>query len=128
MTKFNNTSKMTAAAAFGAATLFAVLSFAGSAEAAKGPLSCHGSSAKKVLDCCAETIDNGRPSWMIRTGRNCHTSYVVTCRSKQSTAAAVSRYCYLESRKSVLKIKLDGETKGSSVSGSNDNSGQRTFK
>ena len=127
MTKINTLSKITATAAFGAATLFAVLSFAGSAEAAKGPLSCHGSSAKKVLDCCAEAINN-RPYAMIRTGRNCHTSYVVTCSHNYNAAGALN-YCRLEPRKVAFKMKVDGESKGSSVKGTNDNSDQRrSFK
>ena len=103
MTKFNNTHKLTAAAAFGAAALFSMLSFGGSAEASQGPLSCQGSSAKKVLDCCAEAI-NSRPSWMIRTGRSCHTSYVVFC--KRGTSAALR--CYIAPRPIAIEVLDEG--------------------
>ena len=116
MTKFNNTHKLSAAAAVGAAAVFGVLSFSGNAEAAQGPLSCHGSSAKKVLECCAETINNNRPSWMIRTGRSCHTTYVVLCKK---TYASVNLRCYMARRATIVEIKDGGE--GPTVDGSSPN-------
>ena len=50
MNKIINSTKFTAAA-FGAAALFSMLSFGGTAEA-KSVLSCQGGTSKKVVDCC----------------------------------------------------------------------------
>lgn len=71
MTKFNNTHKVTAGAAFGAAILFSMLSFGSSAEAAS-VFSCKGTSLKKVADCCEQMVkENGRPLWMTQAGATC---------------------------------------------------------
>ena len=56
MSKFNNTHTFTAAAAFGAAALFSMLSFGGNAEAAS-VLSCKGASATKVASCCEKLVE-----------------------------------------------------------------------
>jgi hypothetical protein len=77
MTKFNNTHKFTAGAAFGAAILFSMLSFGSSAEAAS-VFSCKGTSLKKVADCCEQMVkENGRPLWMTQSGATCRS--VVKC-------------------------------------------------
>ena len=118
MTMFNSTHKL-AAAAFGAAAIFSVISFSSNAEASQGPLSCHGSSAKKVMECCAERIDNSRPAWMIKTGRSCHTSYVATCKRNNNTFAAANLRCYLRPRPPGIFIKATegGGNEGSSITG-----------
>ena len=116
MTKFNSTHKLTAAA-FGAAAIFSMLSFGSSAEASQGPLSCHASSAKKVMECCAETINNDRPSWMIKTGRSCHTSFSASCVKKYSIAGVANLSCYLRPRTTVVKVLDESGTDGTSVTG-----------
>ena len=75
-----NTYKFSAAAAFGAAALFSMLSFGGSAEAAN-VLSCKGASAAKVASCCEKVVgENGRrPLWMIQAKMNCRDSAIVKC-------------------------------------------------
>ena len=55
MSKFNHTHTFTAAA-FGAAALFSMLSFGGTAEAAN-VLSCKGASATKVASCCEQIVE-----------------------------------------------------------------------
>lgn len=72
MTKFNSTHKFTAAAAFGAAALFSMLSFGGTAEAAKSVASCHGTSAGQIISCCKHIVEErGRPYWMIQSVGGC---------------------------------------------------------
>ena len=56
MSKFNNTHIVIAAAAFGAAALFSMLSFGSNAEAAS-VLSCKGASATKVVSCCEKMVE-----------------------------------------------------------------------
>jgi hypothetical protein len=114
MTKFNSTHKFTVAAAFGASAILSMLSFGSNAEAARNPLSCHGSTAKEVMECCAEITNDHRPSWMIKTGGNCHTSFVATCR-KAHTAAAANLGCYLKPRTAVFLILDESGGPGSSV-------------
>ena len=85
MSKIINNHKFTAAAAFGAAALFSVLSFGNSAEAAS-VLSCQGSTAAKVKSCCEQLVkENGRPFWMVQSGTTC--SDLVACQRK-------SKRCY----------------------------------
>ena len=73
MTNLTNTHKFSAAAAFGAAALFSMLSFGSNAEAAS-VLNCKGASAAKIASCCEKVVDeNGRrPLWMIQARMNCH--------------------------------------------------------
>ena len=73
MTNFNSTHKFSAAAAFGAAALFSMLSFGGNAEASS-VLNCKGSSATRIASCCEKVVEeNGRrPLWMIQARMNCH--------------------------------------------------------
>jgi hypothetical protein len=80
--KMTNTHKFSAAAAFGAAALFSMLSFGGNAEAAS-VLSCKGATATKVAACCEKVVEeNGRrPLWMIQNKMNCHEA--VQCRGRQ---------------------------------------------
>jgi len=72
MTNFTSTHKFSAAAAFGAAALFSMLSFGGNAEAAS-VLSCKGSSAPKTVACCEQIVAEigHRPLWMIEASMNC---------------------------------------------------------
>ena len=87
MSKFNNTHKVTAAAAFGAAALFSMLSFGSTAEAAS-VLSCQGDTASKVKSCCEQLVkENGRPFWMVQAGTTC--SNLVVCQRK-------SKRCYIK--------------------------------
>lgn len=72
MTRLNSPHKLAAAAAFGAAALFSMLSFGSNAEAAKSVTSCQGTSAGQVISCCKHIIaERGRPFWMIQTGGDC---------------------------------------------------------
>ena len=69
------------AAAFGAAALFSMLSFGGTAEAAS-VLSCKGASATKVAACCEQIVeDKGRPLWMMQAKMNCHSA--IQCWGRQ---------------------------------------------
>ena len=82
MSTFNNTHTFTAAAAFGAAALFSMLSFGNSAEAAS-VFSCKGASATKVASCCEKVVEEKgrRPLWMIQAKMNCHDA--VSCSGRQ---------------------------------------------
>jgi hypothetical protein len=76
MSKISYSRKFTAAAAFGAAALFSMLSFGSSAEAAS-VFSCKGTSLKKVADCCEQIVkENGRPLWMTQAGATCRSAAV----------------------------------------------------
>jgi hypothetical protein len=110
MTKFNSTHKFTAAAAFGAAAIFSMLSFGSNAEAASVS-SCQATTAKKVVDCCEQmTKKKGRPFWMIQSGTNCHQAAV--CRGKRGLtigiAAVAVKPCYIQA---VYKINDGGGDK-----------------
>lgn len=83
MTSLNKPQMLTAAAAFGAAGLFTMLSFSGTAEAAS-LFRCEGTTAKSVVSCCHEMTRDQRPLWMVRSGKNCE--QVVVCRAKKSKA------------------------------------------
>lgn len=97
-----NTPKFSAAAAFGAAALFSMLSFGGNAEAAKSLSSCIGSTAGKVISCCGVLTKEGRPTWMIESKTNCRKATV--CRAAvYSTAVAAAPLCYIQ----VLNIQDD---------------------
>jgi hypothetical protein len=102
-----NTHKFSAAAAFGAAALFSMLSFGGNAEAAS-VLNCKGASAAKVASCCEKVVaENGRrPLWMIQSRMNCHEAAV--CRGRGGggpigVAALVVNPCYIQ------VMLIDGE-------------------
>jgi hypothetical protein len=76
MGKISYNRKFTAAAAFGTAVLFSMLSFGNSAEAAS-VFSCKGPTAKKVVACCEQiTKEKGLPHWMIQSGINCRSAVV----------------------------------------------------
>jgi hypothetical protein len=115
MTNFNNTHKFTAAAAFGAAALFSMLSFGSNADAAS-VLSCKGVSAGAVATCCEQLVEKkGRPNWMIMSGTSCREAAV--CRSGHAglavAAVAPVKRCYIR------VVHLDGE------GGPNDGGGDR---
>jgi len=90
MNKFNNT-RTYAAAAFGAAVLFSMLSFGSTAEAAS-VLNCKGASATKIASCCEKVVEeNGRrPLWMIQARMNCHDTAIVKCKGHQCYIQAMS--------------------------------------
>ena len=82
MSNFTSTHKFSAAAAFGAAALFSMLSFGSNAEAAS-VLSCKGSSALKTVACCEQIVAEigHRPLWMIQANMSCEKA--VKCRGRQ---------------------------------------------
>ena len=76
MSKIRYNRKFIAAAAFGTAALFSMLSFGNSAEAAS-VFSCKGPTAKKVVACCEQiTKENGLPRWMVQSGISCRSAVV----------------------------------------------------
>jgi hypothetical protein len=87
--KMTNTPTFSAAAAFGAAALFSMISFGGNAEAAS-VLDCKGSSATKIASCCEKVVEeNGRrPLWMIQARMNCHDAKYVRCHGRLCYAIA----------------------------------------
>jgi hypothetical protein len=91
MTNLNSTHKIAAAAAFGAAALFSMLSFGSSAEAAS-VLNCKGASATKIASCCEKAVEeNGRrPLWMIQSRMNCHDQAIMKCRARQRYVTAIA--------------------------------------
>lgn len=88
MTMINSTNTF-AAAAFGAAAFFSMLSFGSTAEAAQGLSRCQGSSASSVVECCDKLTKSQRPLWMIQSRSSCRE--VVVCGGLQSK----SRRCYV---------------------------------
>ena len=115
MTNFNSTHKFTAAAAFGAAALFSMLSFGSNAEAAS-VLNCKGASATKIASCCEKVVEeNGRrPLWMIQARMNCHdTKVLVKCYGYE---------CHLIAR------TVDGEGGGEPKKGGNPGRGSTSVK
>ena len=115
MTGFSNAHTFTAAAAFGAAALFSMLSSGGTAEAAS-LFKCEGTTAKSVVSCCHEMTRDRRPMWMVRSGKNCE--QVTVCRAKKSSATystasvaapAPAPLCFI---KVALENPNDGRTPG----------------
>ena len=120
MSKFINNTQFTAAAAFGAAALFSMLSFGGTAEA-KSVLSCQGGTSKKVVDCCEKLVkENGRPFWMVQSGMTC--KKITTCRGGPNlvaVAVVAPKRCYAR----FLALRDDGgEKRGDPVGRSTPNS------
>lgn len=103
-----NTHKFSAAAAFGAAALFSMLSFGSNAEAAS-VLNCKGASATKVASCCEKVIaENGRrPLWMVQNRMNCHEATVCRGGGTIGVAALVINPCYINA----MLIDGDGSNK-----------------
>jgi hypothetical protein len=89
MTNLNSTHKFTAAAAFGAAALFSMVSFGSNAEAAQSLSRCQGGSAKAVVSCCDMLTKAQRPLWMIQSRSSC--PQVVVC----GGALSSERRCYV---------------------------------
>ncbi|MDP1702434.1 MAG: hypothetical protein Q8L53_15935 [Aestuariivirga sp.] len=89
MTSFNSTHKFTAAAAFGAAALFSMISFGSNAEAAQSVWHCQGGTAKAVVSCCDKLTKAQRPLWMIQSRSSC--KEVVVCGGLQNN----ERRCYV---------------------------------
>jgi hypothetical protein len=124
MTNFNNAHKFTAAAAFGAAALFSMLSFGSNAEAAS-ILSCKGVSAGAVASCCEQMVEKkGRPYWMIMSGTSCKEAAV--CRGGRGGPLAVAavapvKRCYIR----VVEIVKEG---GNEDEGGNEGRGPRGAK
>lgn len=81
MSTFNTTNTF-AAAAFGAAALFSMLSFGSSAEAAQNLSQCYGKSTGSVVSCCEKLTKSQRPLWMTQSGTNCREA--VVCGGLQS--------------------------------------------
>ena len=116
MSKFNNTHKFTAAAAFGAAAMFSMLSFGSNAEAARNPMSCHGSTAKAVMECCVEITNINHPFEKNKTGRSCQSTFAVACK-KYNTFAAANLDCYLRPRSTIFLVLDESNGHGTSVDG-----------
>ena len=115
MSKFNKNHMFTAAAAFGAAALFSMLSFGSSAEASTSVASCRGPTAAKVVSCCEEiTEKNGRPLWMLQAGKSCGTVTVCRGRGTIGLAAVNFRRCYVQI---LYKVKEGGEMGGDNPRG-----------
>jgi hypothetical protein len=105
MTKSINL-RMITTAAFVAAATFSILSFGNAAQASGNPLSCHGPSGKKVMDCCAQMLGANRtPSWKVRAERTCHASFVTTC----SRNYAGVRGCFLKQTYPPVVFAKEGE-------------------
>ncbi len=102
MTIFNTTNTF-AAAAFGAAAFFSMISFGSSAEAAQNLSSCQGGSSKAVIACCDKLTKSQRPLWMTQSGTNCREA--VVCGGLQSK----DRRCYV---RIVLIDPQRGDTPG----------------
>ena len=106
MNTIANNHKFSAAAAFGAAALFSMLSFGSSAEAARVS-SCQGPTASSVKSCCEQLVkENGRPVWMVQSGTSC--SKATRCRGGYTTigiAALVAKRCYIQA---VYEVKDEG--------------------
>jgi hypothetical protein len=92
MTNLTSTHKFSAAAAFGAAALFSMLSFGSNAEAAS-VLNCKGASAAKIASCCEKVVgENGRrPLWMIQARMNCHDTAFVKCHGQKCHVTVSTR-------------------------------------
>ena len=110
MNTIANNHKFSAAAAFGAAALFSMLSFGSSAEAARVS-SCEGATASKVKSCCEQIVkESGRPVWMVQSGTSC--SKAVVCRGGSGPLAVavlvVPNRCYIHA---VYQIKDEGPGK-----------------
>jgi hypothetical protein len=104
MTKTNNL-RIISTAAFVAAATFSILSFGSAAQASGNPLSCHGPSGKKVMDCCAQMLGANRtPSWKVRAERTCHASFVVRCKYNYAGA----RGCFLGPNDNVVFAREKG--------------------
>jgi hypothetical protein len=97
MTKISNTYKFSAAAAFGAAALFSMLSLGNSAQAATSLSSCVGNTAGRVVSCCEKLTEAQRPYWMIQSRTSCRKAAV--CRGQGGLtigiAAVAPKRCYL---------------------------------
>ena len=92
MTNLNSTHKITAAAVFGAAALFSMVSSGSNAEAAQSVSRCQGGTAKAVVSCCDKLTKAQRPLWMIQTRSSCQ--QVVVCSSKDSESRCYVRVTY----------------------------------
>lgn len=95
--------KFIAAAAFGAAALFSVLSFGSTAEAAKNLSQCAGKSTGAVISCCERLTEAQRPTWMIQSQMSCR--QLVTCGSLKSS----ERRCYV---RRIVVLERGGENEG----------------
>ena len=88
---------MTAAAAFSVAAILGVISFGSRAEASNSLLSCHGDTARKVVDCCKHMTLESKPRWMLDQGISCNDA--VACRKggpNKVIALLVVDRCYFK--------------------------------
>lgn len=111
MTNLNSTHKITAAAAFGAAALFSMISLGSNAEAAQSLSRCQGGTAKAVVACCDTLTKAQRPLWMIQSRMSCN--QVVVCGGKQNS----KRRCY--ARMAVIEKHGGNEKDGGDKGGNN---------
>jgi hypothetical protein len=94
MSKLNNTQKFTAAAAFGAAAIFSMLSFGSSAEAAINLSSCGGNTAGKAASCCERLTVAQSPLWMIQSRTSCREAVVCGGRASSNEGRCRIRIRY----------------------------------
>lgn len=112
MTNFSSTHKFTAAAAFGAAALFSMLSFGSNAEAAS-VASCKGNTAGSVISCCEKLTAGQRPLWMVQSRTSC--SQVAVCRGQKAGPIGIAalavpvKRCFVNV---VYKVDESGDEKG----------------
>ena len=106
------TNRTIAAAAFGAAAVFSMLSFGSSAEAAS-VASCHGATLAKVVSCCEQLVKkNGRPFWMVQSGTSCHDGRGLPQRQGRFSwhrGSSSAKRCYIQV---LLKVKEGGGRTG----------------
>lgn len=95
--------KFIAAAAFGAAALFSMLSFSGTAEASKNLFQCAGKTTGAVISCCERLSEAQRPTWMIQSQMSCR--QLVTCGNQKNS----ERRCYV---RRIVLLHRGGENEG----------------
>jgi hypothetical protein len=88
------TNRTIAAAAFGAAALFSMMSL-GSTAQASSVLNCHGATAGQAASCCEQMVEEkGMPLWMMQAGTSCNKA--VVCHGGRLTIGAKSlNRCYI---------------------------------
>ena len=87
MTNFTSTHKFSAAAVFGAAALFSMISFGSNAEAAS-VASCKDKTAGAVVSCCEKLTAGGLPLWMKQSRTSCNE--IAVCRGQKTSPISLA--------------------------------------
>ena len=95
--------KFIAATAFGAAALFSMLSFGGTAEASKNLFQCAGKTTGAVISCCERLSEAQRPMWMIQSQMSCR--QLVICGNQKNS----ERRCYV---RRIVLLDKGGDNEG----------------